>query len=50
MTMEEEVEALRNLDPKLIAEMEELELYSLLALIPEDSPNYKSEYKQKAEA
>lgn len=49
MTVEEEIAALRNLDPKLIAEMEELELWGLLALVPEDSPNYKPEYKQKLE-
>ena len=47
MTVEEEVEGLRTLDPALIKEMEELELYGLLALIPEDSPNYKPEYKTK---
>ncbi|MDR2180561.1 MAG: hypothetical protein LBP21_09645 [Synergistaceae bacterium] len=47
MTVEEEIEGLRNLDPDLIKEMEELELYGLLALIPEDSPNYKPEYKTK---
>jgi hypothetical protein len=50
MTVEDEIEGLRNLDPKLIKEMEELELWGLLALTPEDSPNYKSEYKQKLEA
>ena len=33
---------------KVIAEMEDLELYALLALIPEGSPNYKPEYKEKA--
>lgn len=27
--------------------MEDLELYALLALIPEGSPNYKPEYKEK---
>jgi hypothetical protein len=47
--VEEEAEALSHLDPKVIAEMEDLELYSLLALIPEGSPNYKPEYKQYAE-
>jgi hypothetical protein len=50
MTVEEEIEGLRNLDPKLVHEMEELELWGLLALIPEDSPNYKREYRQKLEA
>jgi hypothetical protein len=50
MTVEEESEALSQLDPKLIAEMEDLELYNLLALIPEGSPNYKPIYKQRAQA
>jgi len=48
MTLDEEAEALSHLDPKIIAEMVDLELYSLLALIPEGSPNYKPEYKQNA--
>lgn len=48
MTLEEEVEALRTVSPQIIREMEELELYSLLALIPEDSCNYKPEYREKA--
>lgn len=47
-SVEEETAALSTLDPKIIAEMEELELYALLALIPEDSPNYKAEYKLRA--
>jgi len=47
MTVKEEAEALRNVSPQVIKEMEDLELYSLLALIPEDSPNYKPEYKEK---
>lgn len=50
MTVEEEAEALATLDPKVIAEMEDVELYVLLALIPEDSPNYKPEYKERANA
>lgn len=50
MTVEEDAKALANLDPKVIAEMEDLELYALLALIPEGSPNYKPEYKEKAAA
>ncbi|NLW41366.1 MAG: MFS transporter [Tissierellia bacterium] len=45
MTLEEEIEALSNLDPEIIEELEELELYGLLSLIPEDSKNYKQEYK-----
>lgn len=49
MTVEEEVEALANLDPEIIKELEDLELYALLALIPEDSKNYKAEYKMKME-
>lgn len=49
MTVEEEAEALATLDPAVIAEMEDLELYALLALIPEGAPNYKPEYKQRAQ-
>lgn len=45
MTLEEEIEALSNLDPEIIEELEELELYGLLSLISEDSKNYKQEYK-----
>lgn len=45
MTVEEEAEALATLDPKVIAEMEDLELWALLALVPEGSPNYKPEYR-----
>lgn len=48
MTVEEEAEALRTVSPEVIREMEDLELYSLLALVPEDSPNYKPEYREKA--
>lgn len=48
MTVEEEREALRTVSPEIIREMENFELYSLLALIPEDSPNYKPEYREKA--
>lgn len=48
MTLEEEIEALRTVSPEVIREMENFELYSLLALIPEDSPNYKPEYRRKA--
>ncbi|MCD8350867.1 MAG: hypothetical protein LUC93_09685 [Planctomycetaceae bacterium] len=49
ITPEEEAEALAVTDPQIIREMEELELYSLLAMIPEGSPNYKPEYKIKSE-
>jgi hypothetical protein len=48
ITPEEEAEALATVDPEIIKEMEDLELYSLLAMIPEGSANYKPEYKQKA--
>ncbi len=49
MTVEEEIEALGKVDAEIIAELEDLEMYSLLALVPEDSPNYKAEYKEKAQ-
>ena len=48
MTLEEEIEVLRTVSPEVIREMENFELYSLLALIPEDSPNYKPEYRRRA--
>lgn len=48
MTVEQEAEALSKLDPSVIKEMEDLQLYGLLALIPEDSLNYKPEYRQYA--
>lgn len=47
ISIEEEREALANLDPEIIKELEDLELYALLALIPENSKNYKKEYIQK---
>lgn len=47
MTIEEEAEALSVVDPAIIRELEDLELYALLALIPEDSKNYKPEYRAK---
>ena len=47
MTMEEESEALRHVSKEVIREMENLELYSLLSLIPEDCDNFKPEYRQK---
>lgn len=47
MTPEEEAQALAEASSDTIREMEELELYGLLALIPEDSKNYKPEYKEK---
>lgn len=50
MTLEEEIDALRTVSPQIIREMEQLELYSLLALVPEDSPNYKPEYREKLAA
>ena len=45
MTLEEEREALSTASPELIREMENCNLYSLLALIPENSPNFKPEYR-----
>ena len=48
MTIEEEALALATIEPEIIAEMEELELYGLLALIPEGTPNYKPIYKEKS--
>lgn len=48
MTLEEEIDALRTVSPEVVREMENFELYSLLALIPEDSPNFKPEYRIKA--
>lgn len=46
MTIEEEAEALGKVSPEIIAEMEDLEMWSFLALIPEDSPNFKPEYRE----
>lgn len=48
MTLEEEIEAIRDADEEIIKELEDLEMYSLLALIPKDSKNYKEEYQEKA--
>jgi|SRR5690625_5102992 len=48
ITPEEEAEALSEASPEIIQEMEELELYSLLAMIPKGSKNYKPEYQEKA--
>lgn len=48
MTIEEEREALRTVSPEIIKEMEDLELYSLLSLIPEDCANFKPEYRERA--
>lgn len=47
MTPKEEAEALAEASPEIIQEMEDLELYGLLALIPEDSANFKAKYKEK---
>ncbi|KDE65965.1 hypothetical protein FUSO5_03710 [Fusobacterium necrophorum BFTR-1] len=49
ITVEEEREALSNLDSEIIKELEELELYALLSIIPEHSKNYKKEYSDKME-
>lgn len=48
ISLEDEIEALSHADTDLITELEDLELWALLALIPEDSKNYKAEYKIKA--
>lgn len=48
LTVEEEAQALAEVDAEIIAELEDLEMYSLLALIPEGSKNYKPEYREKA--
>ena len=48
MNVEDEIDALTKLDPEIIKEMETFSLYSLLALIPEGTPNYKPEYKELA--
>ena len=48
MTPEEEGEALTKVGPDVIKEMEDLELYGLLALIPEGANNYKTEYRELA--
>jgi len=47
MTLEDEIEAISKVNKEIINEMEDVGLYSLLSLIPEDSLNYKSEYKEK---
>ncbi|MDO5716014.1 MAG: hypothetical protein Q4P25_05505 [Tissierellia bacterium] len=49
ISMEEEGEYLGNSDPEIIKELEDLELYPLLALIPETSKNYKPEYREKVQ-
>lgn len=48
ITPEEEGEALSKVGLDVIKEMEDLELYGLLALIPEGANNYKPEYRQLA--
>ena len=48
ITVEEEKEALAVADKDIIKELEDLQLYALLAFIPEDSPLYKPEYKRLA--
>lgn len=47
-SLEAEAGALSQQDQAVIQEMEDLELYHLLALIPETSANYKPEYKELA--
>ena len=48
MTPEEEGEALTKVGPDVIKELEDLELYGLLALILEGANNYKPEYRELA--
>lgn len=48
-SVEIEAIALSKEKQEVIAEMEDLELYSLLSLIPEGSPNYKPEYREYVE-
>lgn len=48
MTPEEEGIALTKVGSDIIKQMEDLELYGLLALIPEGERNYKPEYKELA--
>lgn len=48
MTPEEEGEALTKVGSDVIKELEDLELYGLLALIPEGANNYKPEYRELA--
>ena len=48
MTPEEEGEALTKVGSDVIKELEDLELYGLLALIPERANNYKPEYRELA--
>lgn len=47
ITPEEEAEALAEAPSEIIKEMEDLELYALLAMIPKESNNYKPEYQEK---
>lgn len=47
LTLSEEGEYLGNADEEIIRELENLELYPLLALIPKGSKNYKSIYCEK---
>lgn len=46
--VQSEAEALSVESADVIREMEDLELYSLLSLIPEGTPNYKPEYAEYA--
>ena len=48
MTPEEEGEALTKVGPDVIKELEDLELYGLLSLIPKGANNYKPEYRELA--
>ena len=49
-SLAEEAELLAKEDADTLQEMEDLRLYSLLRLIPEDSPNYKPQYAREAGA
>ena len=48
LSVEEEAVELGKADKDIIKELEDLNLYTLLALIPKSSKNYKPEYKIKA--
>lgn len=49
MTLQEEAQALAEAHPDVIKELEDLQLWALLTLIPENSPHYKSEYAINAQ-
>lgn len=49
-SLAEEAELLAKEDADTLQELEDLRLYSLLRLIPADSPNYKPQYAREAGA